>query len=148
VNLKCLIGFIFCGFVLVGCWDQQELADISLVTGIALDKGKKAKFDLTVEVINTKELTTKTQAGNAPSLAFTLEGNTVSELAQKMNVGVSKRLIYSHMRTLVIDEKVAREGILDFLDFLDRNREIRGDFNLLVSRGVKAADVLKITYPF
>jgi spore germination protein KC len=148
VNLKCLIGFFLCAFVLMGCWDQQELADISLVTGIALDKGKKAKFDLTVEVINSKELTTKTQAGNAPSLAFTLEGNTVSELAQKMNVGVSKRLIYSHMRTLVIDEKVAREGILDFLDFLDRNREIRGDFNLLVSRGVKAADVLKITYPF
>jgi spore germination protein KC len=148
VNLKCLIGFILCAFVLTGCWDQQELADISLVTGIALDKGKKAKYDLTVEVINTKELTTKTQAGNTPSIAFTLEGNTLSELSQKMNVGVSKRLLYSHMRTLVIDEKVAREGILDFLDFLDRNREIRGDFNLLVSRGVKAADVLKITYPF
>lgn len=142
------MGFIFFVFVLTGCWDQQELADISLVTGIALDKGKKAKYDLTVEVINAKELTTKTQAGNTPSLAFTLEGNTLSELSQKMNVGVSKRLLYSHMRTLVIDEKVAREGILDFLDFLDRNREIRGDFNLLVSRGVKAADVLKITYPF
>lgn len=50
------------------------------------------------------------------------------------------------MKVLVIGESVLREGILDFIDFLERNREIRDDFNIVTARNVKAADVLKVTY--
>ncbi len=135
-------------FLLGGCWDQRELSTISVVTGMAVDKGDNAKYILTIEGINAQELIGKTATGFTPSVIFKLEGETLAELAQKMNVGVSRNPIYSHMRTFIIDEEVAKEGLLEFLDYLERNREIRDDFNIVVAHNVKAAEVLKVSYPF
>lgn len=145
---KGALGVLFCVFFLTGCWDQRELSEITVVTGIAVDKGKDEKYSLTAEGLNAEEISGKTAAGYAPSIVFTIEGKTLSELTQKINVGVSKNFIYSHMRTLIISEEIAREGILEFLDFLERNREIRDDFNILIARGTDAADILKVTYQF
>lgn len=132
--------------ILSGCWDHRELSDITVVVGMAVDKGDDDKYTLTVEGINAKELSDKTASGFAPSVIFKIEGDTLAELSQKMNVGISKNLIYSHMKILVIGEEVLKSGLLDFLDFLERNREIRDDFNIVTARNVKAADILTVTY--
>ncbi|MDF2788733.1 MAG: spore gernimation protein GerC [Neobacillus sp.] len=132
--------------ILSGCWDHRELSEITVVVGMAVDKGDNGKYTLTIEGINAKELSDKTSTGFAPSIFYALEGDTLAELSQKMNVGISKNLIYSHMKVLVISEEVLRDGLIDFLDFLERNREIRDDFNLVTTRNVKAADILGVTY--
>lgn len=139
-----LISMLF----LTGCWDQRELSDITVVTGMAVDKSDEEKYTLTAEGLNAEEISGKTSSGFAPSIVFSIEGETLSELSQKMNIGVSKNFIYSHMRTLIISEDIAKEGMMEFLDFLERNREIRDDFNILIARNVKASDILKVTYQF
>jgi spore germination protein KC len=133
-------------WILTGCWDHRELSEISVVVGMAVDKGEDDKYILTVEGINAKELSDKTSSGFAPSIVFTLEGDTLAEVSRKLNIGISKHLIYSHMKVLVINEEVVRDGLLDFLDFLERNREIRDDFNIVIARNAKAADILNVTY--
>ncbi|MED3563363.1 Ger(x)C family spore germination protein [Bacillus xiapuensis] len=144
---KLLCWVFLCNFLLSGCWDQRELSEISVVTGMAIDKSDEGKFSLTTEGISAQELNPKTASGFTSSIIFTLEGDTISELSQKMNVGASKNVIYSHMQTLVIGEEIAKEGLLEFIDFLERNREIRDDFNIIIAHNVKAADILKVTYP-
>jgi spore germination protein KC len=133
-------------FLLSGCWDLQELNEVSLITGMALDKGEKMKYKLTVESLNPAELNPQQQQGNAPSVVYSMEGDTIAEISRRLNIGLSKRLVYSHMRTIVIDEKVAREGLLEFFDYLERYREIREDFNVVIAKGVQASDILKTTY--
>ncbi|MBM7691466.1 spore germination protein KC [Peribacillus deserti] len=133
---------------LSGCWDYRELADVTVVTGIAVDKTQNNKYKLTVEGINAQELNNRTAAGYAPSIVYSLSGNSIAELTQKMNIGFSRNLIYSHMRILIISETAAREGITEFIDFLERDREIRDDFRLIISRRTSAAQILKTTYPF
>lgn len=138
---------ITCCVLLTGCWDRVELNDVSIVAGIAVDKGKEKRFCLTVEAINASQFS-KTPGGDAaPVATFTLEGDTVAELSRKMNVGFSRRLIFSHTRVLYISEEIAREGLIDFLDFLDRSGQFRNDFNILITRGNEASDFTKITYP-
>jgi spore germination protein KC len=134
--------------LLAGCWDQRELGEITVVTGMAVDKGENDKYILTVEGINATELNNRTASGFAPSIVYSAEGNSLAELTYRVNEGMSRHLIYSHMRTLIIGEELAKEGIIDFIDFLERNREIRDDFNILIARGVKGSDVLKVTYQF
>ncbi|WP_256989050.1 Ger(x)C family spore germination protein [Bacillus sp. EB106-08-02-XG196] len=146
MRFKCIVIVIAMVMILRGCWDHREIAEITVVVGMAVDKDDDDKFTLTVEGINAKELSGKTATGFAPSVVFSLEGDTLAELSQKMNIGISKHLIFSHMKVLVIGESVLKEGILDFIDFLERNREIRDDFNIVTARNVKAADVLKVTY--
>ncbi len=134
-------------FLLSGCWDIIELNDISIVTGLAVEKGEKEKYSLTVSTVNSSELSKTSQMGNTANTTYRLEGNSISELAKKMNVGLSRRLIYSHTRVLVIDKQVAEEGILGFLDYLERSGEFRNDFNILIADDAKASDILKMTFP-
>src|SRR3954469_14342362 len=115
---------IITSLLLAGCWDQRELSEITVATGIAIDVGENAPYQVTIEGINAAELSEQTASGNAASVVLTLEGNTVVEMLHKINIGASKSVIYSHMKTLVISKEIAEKGMLEFMDFLVRNREI------------------------
>ena len=57
----------------------------------------------------------------------------------------SPRKMYgAHIEILVIDEKIAKENLIDILDFFARVPEIRSEFKVLIG---KSDDVLKITTP-
>lgn len=133
--------------MLSGCWDRIELNDVSIVTGLAVDKGKERKFMMTVELINASQFSKNSGGQSAPVTTFSLEGDTVAELLQQMNFGVARRLIFSHTRVLYISEEIAREGMIEFLDFLDRSGEFRNDFNIVVTRGSDARKYTTISYP-
>jgi spore germination protein KC len=130
-----------------GCWDQKELNKVSLITGIAIDKGENKKYKLSVECLNVRELYSKGGSGDTASVIVGIEGNSISELSRKMNVSLSRKLTYSHMRVAVIQEEVAREGILEFFDYLERQRELRDDFDVIIAKGVQASDILTVSYP-
>ena len=132
--------------LLTGCWDQRELGTISLVTGMAIDKGKNGKYKLTVEAINATELNGKTAGGNSPTVVFSLEGDSIEELSQKENIGVSRNLLYSHMRVLVVSKDIASGGMMAFLDAFERSREFREDFDIILAKEGEAADILKVLY--
>ena len=108
-----LLWLIAMTLVLTGCWDQRELSDITLITGMALDKGENGTYKLTVEGINTTELNNQTAEGNSPSVVYSLEGDTIEELSQKMNIAFSRTLLYSHMRVFVISKDIASSGMMD-----------------------------------
>src|SRR3954453_2587866 len=132
--------------LLTGCWDQRELTDLSVVTGMAVDKGENGRYKLTVEVINTVELNSKTAGGNSPSFVYSLEGDTVEELSRKMNIAFSRNLLYSHMRVFVISKDIASDGMMGFLDPFERSREFRDDFDIILAKEGEAADILQVVY--
>ncbi len=111
---------------------------------MAVDKGKTGKFKLSVLVNNASELSQQTAQGNSPTAMYSLEGNTLAELSQRMNTAFSKEIVYSHMKTLVISEEIASEGMLDFLDYLERNKEIRDDINVVIAREGEAKNILTV----
>lgn len=137
-----LMVMVMC-LLLTGCWDQRELSTVALITGMAVDKGESGKFKLTVLGINAAELSEQTAQGNSPNAMLSLEGDSLPELSQKMNIVFSKNLIYSHMKVFIISKEIAEEGMLDFLDYLERNREIRDDINIVIAKE-KAKDILKV----
>lgn len=147
MNKSGLFLLLIITLLLTGCWDREELDDISVVTGIAVDQGEEEKYRMTVEVINSSEFGKQSAQGNAPTVSFSQEGNSISELSNKMNVGLTRQLVYSHTRVLYISEEVAKEGIFGFLDFLDRSGQFRNDFNIMVTKGNPASEFTKITYP-
>ena len=144
-NMILLIGI---SLLLTGCWDQRELSTITIVTGMAIDKGKNGNFKLTIESVNETELYDQTATGNSPSVLFSLEGETIAELAYKMNIGFSKNAIYSHMRTLVVSKAIAESGMMEFLDTFERSRELRDDFDVILAKEGEAADILQVVYTF
>jgi len=142
-----IIIFICVSCLLTGCWDRRELAKTSIVTGMAVDKGESFKYKLTIETTEAREMNLKTASGLAPSNVSSLEGNSIAELISKFNIVNAAIPIYSHMRLLVISEELARDGMLEFMDFFDRSRQIRDDFSIVIARAESgnAGNVLKVT---
>jgi len=143
-----ILSILFCLCFLTGCWDRKELSDIKIVSGMAIDKGENGKYKVTVEALNAVELNTQTAGGNAPTLVESIEGDTVSEISHLFNEYMAQILVFSHMKVLVISEEVASRGMLDFIDYLERNIEMRDDFNIIIAKGDKAEDILKVTTHF
>jgi len=142
--LKCLL-LLFLIILLTGCWDRKELSRISIVTGMAVDKGDNDKYKLTIETTQAREMTYQTATGAAPSFVYSLEGNTIAEIAHKFNIATASIPVYSHMRLLAISEEVAEKGMLQFMDFVDRNREMRDDFSIVIVKGNSSAgDILRV----
>lgn len=134
--------------ILTGCWDSIELNDIAIVTGMAIDPGKEKKYQLTVGYVNPAQYSKQNPAQGAPVSIMTLEGNSLPEISAKMNVGVSRRLVFSHTRALYINEKVAKsDGVSHFLDSLERSPQFRNDFNILVTKNHSAGDFAMINDP-
>ncbi|MGG4410653.1 hypothetical protein ABER75_18305 [Niallia taxi] len=121
------------------------MARQSIVTDMAVDKGKNSKYKTT----EAREMTPNTASGNAPSNVYSIEGDTIAELSTKLNRGIATHPIYSHMYILAISEVIAEEGLIEFLDFVDRNREMRDDFNIVVVKnGSNAGDILQVIYMY
>ena len=142
-NLLCLTAMIL---LLTGCWDQRELSTITIITGMAIDKGEKGRYKLTIEGINATELNSKTAGGNSPTVVYSLEGDSIEELSQKMNIGATRNVLYSHMRVLVISKDIASGDMMGFMDAFERSREFREDFDLILAKEGKAADILQVVF--
>gem|GEM_PF-954196 len=147
MNKKILYAVFCLLFFMTGCWDREELDDISVVTGMAVDPGEEKKYRMTVEAINSAEFGRQSAQGDAPVLTYTLEGDSLSELSHKMNVGLTRKLVFSHTRVLYISEEVAKGGVFGFLDFLERSGQFRNDFSIVITSGYPASEFTKITYP-
>lgn len=144
---KLIILLLLMNLVLAGCWDSIELNDIAVVTGMAIDPGDEKKFRLTLEYVNPAQFSPQSPEQGAPVSVISWEGDTLYEIAQMMNVGTSRKLIFSHTRVLLINEEVARAGFIRFLDAVDRSAQFRNDFNILITRGHKAEEFIKINDP-
>ncbi len=66
---------------------------------------------------------------------------------EKIANKTSRRLYFAHNQVLVIGEDLARKGVTPLFDLIERDPEVRTDFYVLVAKGAKASDLLKIKTP-
>ncbi|SMQ79744.1 spore germination protein KC [Bacillus sp. OV166] len=152
---KLSLIFLLClaTVLLSGCWDSAELQNLSVVSAIGIDKGGnkvKNRYRVTVQIVNPSQVAGgstggKTQA--SPVLTFTNTGSTLSEALRKMSGTAPEELFFPHLQLMVISEEMAKEGIGDLFDMIERDSQFRLLFPVLIVRGHSAEDVLKVTTP-
>lgn len=145
-KIKILIVLMFITLT-TGCWQYTELNDLALVTGIGIDK-EKDDYLLSVQIINVRKQT-KNFAGNeeTPVTVFDATGKTLGEALNKISLELPHELYFGHIDMVVIGEETAKLGIREFIDFLLRDRDVRKIYPVIIAKGNKAIDVLKILTP-
>ena len=105
-----------------GCWDYREIDKLSIVTGIAIDRGENSKYRLTFEIVDTQEggIEKKTKSKLIES-----EGETIFDAVRNASKVTSPRPYFGHMRIVILSEQIAEEGVIDIIDFLNRDPEPR-----------------------
>ncbi|MFP7295518.1 Ger(x)C family spore germination protein [Bacillus safensis] len=153
---KPLMLLLLCVFLILlsGCWDREELQQLSIVSGLAIDKGSdkiKNRYRVTVQIINPSQVAGGQQGGKvqaSPVTTFTETGSTLSETLRKISTKAPGELFFPHLQVLVIGEKVAKEGIEDLFDMIERDAQFRVLFPVFIARGdATAKETLEVTTP-
>lgn len=129
---------------LSGCWDAEELNQRAVVSGISIDRGPgNNNYEVSFQVIIADEISGKIGRGGTPTTVYSAEGRSIIEAIRKASIQVPRLMSTAHVRIVVISEELAREGISDILDFLDRDSDIRLTAKVFVAKkGIRALDVI------
>ncbi|MDF2557248.1 MAG: spore gernimation protein GerC [Bacillales bacterium] len=125
-------------FLVTGCWNYKEIDKMAIVSGVAVDKGKKEKIRLTVEII---QVSGGSNSVTSPKV-ITTEGKTIFDAARNAISIVGKKLYWSHVKVLIISKELAKKDVIPIMDWYKRDSETRFDVNLLISKGDCAAEIL------
>lgn len=132
-------------FFIEGCWDYRELNELSLAMAMGVDTDSKTGgFRVTFQIVNPREIASRTGAGKSvPVVVYSDTGETLFRAIRKVALNGSRRINLQHLRILVIGEKLAREGVKEVFDFMQRDHESRLTTRVYIARGSDAKDVLK-----
>lgn len=120
-----ILLILFC----TGCYDYNEINDLEIVSGIVIDY-EDEEYIVNIEVLDTSE------SASQGSYYLNGKGKTVEEAMNNVYFGSASTPFYSHMKTLIVSERVAKRGIDDFFDFLLRDTKLRKDFYVFVSTDI------------
>lgn len=131
-----------------GCWDSKYLDDLSIVVAIGVDKDPKNDDNIrvTLQVVVPNQVSDSQSGGGKegiPVTNYTGTGKTLLETFTSMTSLASRRLYFAHNQVMILGEELARNGVEDLFDIVDRDPEIRTDFDMLVAKNAKAEDILK-----
>ncbi|ABZ83625.1 spore germination protein b3, gerac, putative [Heliomicrobium modesticaldum Ice1] len=127
-----------------GCWNYREIRELAIVVGAAFDKQDEG-IHLTVELMSTKT-GEKTEGSGTLGIRpqrFESYGKTVFEAVRNMIAKTGKRLYWSHAKAFIVSEEMAKDGMIQLIDWINRDAEVRLQTWILVTRGEKASDILK-----
>jgi spore germination protein KC len=130
--------------MLSACWNQKELTELAFVMEMGIDKGKNKKYDVSFQLVNPGNVTTGQTGGGQglPIAVYRSSGDTITEAAREATKKVSRRLYYAHTNLVAVSEEIAKDGLLDVLDALDRDPEFRTTTELIITRGTTAENLV------
>lgn len=122
-----LVFLVFTG----GCWDRRELENLAVVVGIGINLAPEGEgYEVSYQIVRAAQIQSPGGSGSGdeelrPFWILRSRGPTVFEAIRNATLQSSRRLFLSHNQVLVINEAVAREGLMPALDFFIRDHEPR-----------------------
>lgn len=110
--------------------------------------------DISNDGVNKYKLTAigekfSTQSGNASSSQgknaeiVTANGNSIFETLRNFALFKSKSAFWGHIKYILISEEIAKENILDILDFFIRDHEFRFDTTVVIVKDTSAESFIR-----
>lgn len=141
-NIGLVLIIISCILLITGCWGKREVEELAPLIGIGVDLGQKPGTYLM-----TRQLAT-TKKGEATISAdvnqtFSVEVSSSREAYEMMSKILSRVPFMGSNKVIVIGEDVAKAGLIDGLDFVQRFSEFRRSMYLVLAKG-KAESLLNM----
>jgi spore germination protein KC len=139
--LAVLFAVHFTILTAAGCWNYQEVDDLSIVLGAAVDYDRENEtVILKVEIVSPAGAGAEAEAGSEFVESL---GRTFMDASRNALATAGKRLFWSHAQVIIISEEFAKAGKLSsILDFFTRHHEAKDDIFLLISLNETGNDIL------
>ncbi|WP_283610258.1 Ger(x)C family spore germination protein [Faecalispora anaeroviscerum] len=137
-----LLVLVLSLFALTGCWDRNELNQLGFATALGFDKTSDGKIMITAQVLNPRAIAAQKTTNEAAVVVVTAQGDSILQVLRSMSTELSRKLVGTHMQTIVFGEAFAKEGIAEATDFLLRHYQTSSELYFTVAKGTTANKVL------
>ena len=136
--MKRLLLLCLLPLVLTGCAGAPDAGDLLpiLTAGVSMDAD--GGLELTAEAVRQEEL-----EGTASSTYLTAHGDSPDDLFAQADALMANSLYFSHARTFIIDESLARAGLRPLVGSLLDRGDVRLTLRLAVARDAEADDLVR-----
>ncbi|OBZ17338.1 Ger(x)C family spore germination protein [Bacillus sp. FJAT-26390] len=153
--LACLCVFVL--LVQTGCWSKDEIEDLSIYVGMALDVAnetaierkmdklgsgyrKKDLITYTLQIVDkqseAKSGDTKSDSNAKPYLNVSETGDSLFEMIREFAVRLERPVVGHHLKLIVINESLSRRyDMSNLLSFMLRDNDIRPNSLVVMSSG-------------
>ncbi|MBZ4646966.1 MAG: hypothetical protein JG777_2455 [Clostridia bacterium] len=128
-----------------GCWNNRDVMQISLAAAVGLDKTDDNKIELTVQLVKPSAIKKDQEGSGGKEKAvwvLSSRGDTIFEAVRNTLTTANRKIFFSHVQLMIIGEELAREGIMDVLDFFERDHETNRKVDILIAKGTTAKEIL------
>lgn len=155
--LSVLLAFILL-VTQVGCWSSKEVEELSIYTGLSLDKGeltpleqdlekkgsryfKKNKITVSVQIVPKKSSGSPNQQGGGGGQEpnynnITGTGDSLLEIFRQLSLRLDRPVIYHHLKVMVVSTELAKQQTMQqLMDFVLRDNDIRPSCLVFLSKG-------------
>ncbi|MET3287443.1 UNVERIFIED_CONTAM: spore germination protein KC [Brevibacillus sp. OAP136] len=134
-------------FVLTGCWSSVELNDRSFARMMLIDKAKEGieltlAFPLPNRLIPGQSGGTGEQTGK-PYTFISKKGRDIGEAYRKIQADLSRSITFGQTSVIVLGNGLAKEGMMQVLDFLQREPRIHINASIYLTPG-KAQELMVV----
>ncbi|MFG6147721.1 Ger(x)C family spore germination protein [Halobacillus sp. B23F22_1] len=135
---------VLCLILLTGCWNSNELDELSIVVAMGIDKTDDNQYELVTQVINPSEIATDAPTTRPPVSTYSTTGKTLFEAFRQLTHKSPRKMYLSQLRLLVIGKDLAEEGILSSLDLFYRDHEFRTGFYVTIAKDTDVETLLSV----
>ncbi|WP_010235532.1 Ger(x)C family spore germination protein [Clostridium arbusti] len=137
------INIILCIFILTGCWDTRELNTIGVIYAIGLEQDEnKKQIICTVQIAIPSALKQDASRNESAVEILEVRGATISDAIRNLTEKVDRFPDFSQNKIIVIDETLARKGILPILDFFKRSYQVHNTQWIAIAKPGRVKEVL------
>ncbi|REE81478.1 spore germination protein KC [Paenibacillus taihuensis] len=130
-----------------GCWNLREPDELSFITAAGLDYNEQGQLEVTSQIAVPAAISGSQEGGGGNKKSFVVVGGTgknVMDAGQSLQAQLPRTLFYAHRQTILIGERIARNGLGSLTDMFIRNPKSEMRSSILVVKGGMAKDVLNI----
>ncbi|RXZ80664.1 Ger(x)C family spore germination protein [Paenibacillaceae bacterium] len=109
--------------VLSGCWKQNDLNQITVVSAIGLDAAPNDQIEVTVQLVNPTLPVAAGGGGRRPFALYSAEGDNIYEALELIRNEAKKHIFTPQTRIILIGEQLARRGLEPYMDFFWRDNQ-------------------------
>ncbi|WP_219837664.1 Ger(x)C family spore germination C-terminal domain-containing protein [Paenibacillus sp. R14(2021)] len=126
-----LVALLVCS----GCWDKKEINELAIVTSVGIDREPSTGMYIAYyQVINPPALSSRQSGGSKASVyTYRFKEYSLGRFMQKTSTMMPRLLFTSHLQCYILSEAVARQGIIDILNYLETTPEWRMNVYLFVT---------------
>lgn len=124
-------------WILPGCWSKNELTERGFVMGVAIDQGKDGKIEMLTQIYRPTSAEGAKGAATGPTtINISTNDESINEAIRDIPIHLGRKAQWSHMRVIIVGEKLARSvNIAKLLDLFYRDHEPRTTVSLMIAKG-------------